>query len=274
MALAETKKQKIGLFFANPMVAKLDKIEEHDSTCATAKGISVKTIFLLLMTVVGLLLFFFTSKMVPDTYMITVENTNVNVIEAVIAIGGLLIALLFPIIAFKFVRSSMILGTLYSLIQGYALAFIIHFVGTQYVYPAMFAIGLTIAVVIVMLFLYRMKIVKVEKRLVSVLTTTIVMALLLTVVYFILNMFPNLQEFTNYLSDNKVIYIIIGTIGIVISSLFLLVDFEVLHHCVDDKLPKKYEWLAAFSLSFAIIELYLKIFNFIIRITSSNKATN
>ncbi len=62
----------------------------------------------------------------------------------------------------------------------------------------------------------------------------------------------------------------INTAEAIIASLFLLVDFEVINYSIEAKLPKKYEWLSAFALSFSIIEIYIKIVNFILRL-SKNK---
>ena len=40
---------------------------------------------------------------------------------------------------------------------------------------------------------------------------------------------------------------------------------------VNDKLPKKYEWMAAFALSFTVIWLYLKVLDLIMTIAGNNK---
>lgn len=267
MSVANSRVSKVGLFLANPMVAKLDKVHETDNTQSTAWGIIWKTLFLLFLTVVGIVIFFSTSSMIPDTYVETIENVQVNVVEAVIAIGGLVIALFFPYISFKFVHLAMILGSLYSIIQGYALAFAFHLVGTKYVYPAMFALVVTIAIIAVMLFLYKMRLVRIDRKFVSAIVTTIIMGIILVIIYIIVSMIPACSEFVQYIRGNQVIFIIGSVVGIVIASLFLLVDFEVLRHCVEDRLPKKYEWLGAFALAFSVIELYLKVLNFIIRLT-------
>ena len=48
MAVTNRKVGKMGLFLANPMIAKLDKVEDADSDSVSAKGIAAKTFVLLL----------------------------------------------------------------------------------------------------------------------------------------------------------------------------------------------------------------------------------
>ena len=46
--------------------------------------------------------------------------------------------------------------------------------------------------------------------------------------------------------------------------------FDTIDHVVNDKLPKKYEWQAAFGLSFTILWLYLKVLDLLITIAGNN----
>ena len=62
-----------------------------------------------------------------------------------------------------------------------------------------------------------------------------------------------------------------SVIFIIIAALFLIFDFDTIDHVVKDKLPKKYEWQAAFGLAFTVIRLYLKVLDIIITIAGRNK---
>lgn len=265
MAVVESKVGRFGLFLANPMVAKINKVEESGEPSCTAKGISLKVIFFLLLTIAGVAIFFATSSMVPTTYMEQVEGYEVNLIEAAIAFGSIFIGLLGTFISFKFVRSSFLFGSIYSLGQGYGLAFLFHIFGYEFVYPGLIALGLTILIVLVMLFLYQAHIVKVEKKFLSCLATLIVVGALLALGVYVMTLIPATKEYADFIINNSIVISIAGAIGIIVATLFLLVDFEVINHSLQSKLPKKYEWLSAFALSFSIIEIYFKIFNFIIQ---------
>lgn len=271
MAVVKSKIGKFGLFLANPMVAKMDKVSESGDPSCTAKGIILKTIFFLVLTIVGVSVFFATSSMVPTTYIENIDGYEINLIEAGIAFGSILLGLIGTIISFKFVRSSFFFGSIYSLGQGYGLSFLFHIFGYQYVYPCLIALGLTILIVLVMLFLYNIHLVKVEKKFVSCLTTLIVVGAILALGVFIMNNIPATKEYATFIIDNGIIIGIAGAVGIIIATLFLLVDFEVINHSIQSRLPKKYEWLSAFALSFSIIEVYFKIFNFIARASGNKK---
>ena len=58
--------------------------------------------------------------------------------------------------------------------------------------------------------------------------------------------------------------------GVILASLFLLVDFSQIQQTVENKLPKQYEWVAAFSLTFTIIWLYLEILNLLIKLKTND----
>ena len=273
MAVVEGKVGRIGLFLANPMVAKINKVEESGEPSCTVGGISAKTIFFLLLTIVGAVLFFATSSMVPTTYMENVEGYEVNLIEAGIAFASILIGMLGMFISFKFVRTSLFFGSIYSLGQGYGLSFLFHLFGYELVYPCLVALGLTILIVFVMLFLYQAHIVKVEKKFASCLATLVVVGAILALGVLLMNQIPATKEYATFIMNNSGIITVAGAVGIVIATLFLLVDFEVINHSIENKLPKKYEWLSAFALSFSIIEIYFKIFNFMVQ-AAGNKKTN
>ena len=271
MSTANTGMSKTNMFMMNPMVRKLDKVEEHADHHATYGGIIRKTLFLLLLTLVGAVVFFATNSLAPTSYNYVVEGYTINMFEGAIVVGSLALTLLFPLITFKFVKTSMLLGSFYSLAQGYALAFVCHVVGGDYAYPVALAFLLTIIIVATMLIIYRMKLININKKFMSVVSTLFFTMLISTALVMIAGMIPETKFIYDLIKENSILAIGSGVVGIVIVCLFLLVDFEVINHCVEEKLPKKYEWLAAFALSFSIIELYLKILNLILRATQKKE---
>lgn len=163
MSTATTKSSKLTMLMMNPMVRKLDKVEEHSEHASTYGGIIRKTLCLLVLMVVGAILFFTTNSFAPTAYNYSIEGYTFNLIEAGIVLGTLLFTAIGPWIAFKFVHTSMILGMLYSLAQGYALAFVCHVVDSDYTYPVALAFALTILVVAVMLIIYHMQLIHIDK---------------------------------------------------------------------------------------------------------------
>ena len=129
MAVVDSKLGRFSLFLANPMVAKINKVNESGEPSCQA------------------------SSMVPDSY-INVEGFNVNLTEVIIAGATVFLGIIGTFISFKFVKSAFFFGTIYSLGQGYAVAFACHLFGLEYVYPCLIALALTILIVLVMLILY------------------------------------------------------------------------------------------------------------------------
>ncbi len=270
MAVAKSKVGRFGLFLANPMVAKIDKVEEKGAPPCSYKGIISKTFFLLFLTVVGVLVYFLTHEFMPTSAVINVDNFIFNYIEAIIAFSSIILAAIGTFIVFKFVRSAHFFGMFYSLAEGYFLAFLFNAAGTDFLFTCLIAFGITILLVASMLLLYKSHLIKVDKKFFSCLITLIFVGIILSILVTIMSFIPVTKEYVKFITDNIGVVTICGALGIIVASLFLLVDFEVIDHSVEDNLPKKYEWLGAFALSFSVIELYLKVLNFVIRMMYQN----
>ncbi|WP_294466916.1 Bax inhibitor-1/YccA family protein [uncultured Ruminococcus sp.] len=61
-----------------------------------------------------------------------------------------------------------------------------------------------------------------------------------------------------------------SVLGIITATLFLLTDFDTIEKNVENNLPKKYEWSAAFGLAFTVIWIYLKVLDLLLTL-SKNK---
>ncbi len=274
MSVVESKISRFWLFLANPMVAKINKIEETGENGEVLKrnSIVLKTLFFILLTAIGVGLFFLIDKIVPTQYVVKISGVKVNIIEACIAFGGLFLGLLGTLISFKFVKSASLFGSIYSLMIGYSLVFASNFAGRSYVIPVLIALGITMLIVLVMSILYGLHIININKKFVSIIVTLIVVEGLLALLVYITSLIPATTKYAKLIMENKILVLTLSMIGIVIASLFLLVDYEIINNSIEKQLPKKYEWLCAYALSFSIIELYIKILNFILRFTQKDGA--
>ncbi len=258
MAVTNSKTGRIGLFFANPMIAKLDKVEETDNNSVSLKGIASKTFILLVLTLVGIGLYFILDKYIP-VKMLEADGYSMNIIQGCIVLILILIAAINAFLSFKLVKAAAFLGSVYSLIQGYSLAFVFEIFGQDILVPAIMALIITILTILLMLFLYKKNIIKVTHRFSSVVITLFIASILLGIIYVIISAIPACASFVKMINDNEVIYILVALGSLIISILFLLIDFEVINNCIEKKLPKKYEWLGAFGLAFSVIEVYMRI---------------
>ena len=108
MPVVESKVGRVGLFLANPMVAKLNKIEETENDEAAAKGIA---------------LFFLTANLFPSNYMINIGGYDINYLQAIICFRVLLVGCIDAFIVFKFVK---MLGSLHIFILKYKVMLFFH----------------------------------------------------------------------------------------------------------------------------------------------------
>jgi uncharacterized YccA/Bax inhibitor family protein len=63
---------------------------------------------------------------------------------------------------------------------------------------------------------------------------------------------------------------IISSIVFIIAAIFLVADFDGIEECIERKMDKSYEWMAAFGLAYTIIYLYFKILNLLVQIFVRN----
>lgn len=179
------------------------------------------------------------------------------------AIGGFIVAL---VTIFKQTWAP-ISAPIYAVLEGLFLG------GLSAVFEAMYpgiviqAVGLTFAVMFVMLFLYRSGIIKVTQKFrmgVFAATGGLALFYLLTMV---LGMF-NVEIPMMYSSSP--IGIGFSIIVVIIAALNLVLDFDFIDRAATARAPKHIEWYAAFGLMVTLIWLYIEILRLLSRFASSD----
>jgi len=286
-AVQQPEKKGFSLTLANPVIRKLEKNGEFgaDQT-ATYGGIVGKTVFFLIVTVIGVLLCFILHNILTGSgaaNLIHVEDTKngiydltMSVGEAVIAGVALLVSLITPFLAW-FIRPTIpVTGTLYSLAQGLLIGYITVALVPEYRFISLLAMIITIALVAVMLFIYAKKIITVTARFRGIITGIFAGIVLSGIVYFLLNLIPAVRNSTlfsgiNTAMQNPALSIIIGIVFVILASLFMLADFDTIQRCVENQVDKKYEWMAAWGLAYTILYIYFKILRILIMIFGNGR---
>ena len=124
-------------------------------------------------------------------------------------------------------------------------------------------------IILVMSILYSTGAIRVTKKFKMVMLTLLVTSIAVSVLMFIGSFIPFTQPLVAAIRQNLGFSIGVSVVFIIIAALFLICDFATIDHVVKDKLPKKYEWQAAFGLSFTVLWLYLKVLDLIITIAGS-----
>ena len=281
-------KNMLGFGMANPVIRKLAKKGEFDSeNVSTYGGIVAKTVFFMIVTIIGVLLCFILHNILirnaaPESlyHFEDAENSIYNFTftmgEAVIMGVVILIDLITPFLAF-FIRPTIpVTGTLYSVCQGMLVGYITVALAPQYKFISLLAALITLALVGVMLFVYAKRIIKVTARFRGIVISIFFGVVLAGIIYFVLNLIPavrNSELFSgiNMFVNQPAISIGISVIFVILACLFLLADFDTIERCVENRLDKKYEWMAAWGLAYTVLYIYFKILRILLMIFGNGR---
>jgi uncharacterized YccA/Bax inhibitor family protein len=184
----------------------------------------------------------------------TITATEVRIpgwtIIAILASVGLAIgAIVKPLLA-RF------LAPLYALLQGAAVGAISAVYNARYEGIVMQAIGLTIGVFAVMLFLYALRLIRVTEKLRMVVIGATGGIALMYLFCFIASMFGSNVSF---LHDGSTFAIGLSLFIVGVAAFNLLLDFDFVERGVAAGLDKRMEWFAAFGLLLTLVWLYLEL---------------
>lgn len=269
-------KTKSSFLRSNPIMRRLDNVTEVDETnSATYKGIALKTAFFLLFCAAGILLqlALVNTLSAGDLIEFSVRGFDVSMYsyELYALIGSVILAIVFQLLAFFAKATTPVTGALYCVTQGYMISFLIFKVLRGYEYLGALALAITLTIVLVMSILYATGAIRVTKKFKMVMLTLFVTSIASSILVFIGSLIPATRELVAAITGNIVFSLVSGVIFIIIAALFLICDFDTIDHVVSDKLPKKYEWAAAFGLAFTVLWLYLKVLDIIMTIAGNKR---
>ena len=273
----KNEQQKNGIFsnMANPVMRTLEKNGEYAAqNTASYRGIVTKTVYFLLVTVAGVLLCFILHNILTGAAGANVyhfEDTERGIFDITLTVGEgvimgivVLVSIITPFIAW-FVRTAVpVAGTLYCVAQGMLIGFITVCLAPDYKFISLLAMIITLSLVGAMLFVYAKRIITVTARFRGVITAVFAGIVLSGIIYFILTLIPAVRNSglfsgINTALNNPVVSVVIGIVFVILASLFMLVDFDTIERCVENKMDKKYEWMASWGLAYTILYIYFKV---------------
>ena len=267
-----TARQSGFMMGTNPMISKLSRVQETDSenSCSYA-GITTKLVYFMVMVLAGVVLNALMAGKWGGEIVRLEKQAIVMTSNEIIAVGvAALLLVITPFIALIRVTIP-VSGALFCASTGYVISWAGSTFGKDYAQTIWLAMIITAIVVVTMGFLYFSGKVMVTSKfrviLISLLASTIIASLLL----FIGSLIPATRGIVQKIANNAIINIGASVIMVIIASMFLLVDFDTVRHSVDDGLPKKYEWTAAFGLAFSVIWLFFKVLELIGKIKGNSK---
>lgn len=271
--------QRRTFFHSNPMMNRLTKVTDSafESKAAAYGGIMGKTAFFLLFTVAGLLLYL----LLNDSVFANVEQTvSLNIkgfevssspLQLGVVAGVAIFGIIMQLLAFFVPITVPVTGTLYSVTQGYFISFMVFTILKGYEYLGLHALLITIAIVLVMAILYTTGVIRATKKFKMVMLTLFGTVIAVSILSFIGFLIPLTRPFVAAVMGNFWVSLGLTLISILIASLFLISDFAVIEQVVENKMPAKYEWSAAFGLVFTVLWIYVKVLDLLIQIVGNSK---
>lgn len=263
-------RSKSSSFLSNPVVQRIARINESGEEHVTHGGIALKCLFFMVMVAVGVALEFTIHGMFRATEENLAQGIMTNDIEGIgmfVAVG---VALVASILAAVFTKVTPFFGSLSCISCGYLVTCLAN-MSKQFQAPALMAMVFTFAIVFAMQLLFATGKFTVSHKFRTAITAVLSAWVLAGALIAVLCTFaPQFAVVGQFLSDGGVISIGISMVGIIIAVMFLISDFSDINEAVNNKLPKKYEWVAAFSLTMTIIWLYMEIFNLLCKLKDNN----
>jgi uncharacterized YccA/Bax inhibitor family protein len=173
-----------------------------------------------------------------------------------LAIVGTLVGFVCAIVvAFKPMLAR-VLGPIYAVAQGFFLGAISKAYNAQFEGIVVQAVGATLAVFLVMLVLYRTRIIKVTNRF----RRNIIMATIgLMVFYFVSIVLSLFGVAVPFIDSPSPLGIAFSIFAAGLAAMNLALDFDFIERGAAAKLPKGMEWFAAFGLLITLVWLYLEL---------------
>ena len=148
-------KRKSSFLSSNPVMRRLDRISDYSpSNSATYGGITAKTAYFILFTVVGIIVHLIMAEKLAagDPVNINYKGFEIQMYSnEVIALGAsVVLAIVFQLLAFFVKVTIPVTGALYCVTQGYFISFLVFKVLKGYEYLGALALVITLVIIMVM----------------------------------------------------------------------------------------------------------------------------
>lgn len=151
-----------------------------------------------------------------------------------------------------------VLAPIYALGEGYFLGVVSKFYETYQHGIVLQAIGATLGVFLVMLVLYRTKVIKVTDRFRRIVITATLGLMAFYLVSFVIRLIAGAGS-VSFLNSASGLGILFSVFAAGLAAMNLALDFDFIERGSKQGLPKGMEWFAAFALVVTLVWLYLEL---------------
>lgn len=244
----------------NPAMNRLHKYPQTSDNTATYSGVALKAFYFVLLTMISAIV----------SFVFSIELAiSASQIFIVLLIGIPIVAFILSLVAVFAPSTAPVTGSLYAVLQGFLVGFISLIFEASYGGVVFAALLSTIVVLLLMTVLYSTGIIRVGAFFKKFMISALLGILVSQLIIFIISLFTPALRILFY--GDGPLSIIISVIMVIAASLMILFDFKHISEVVENKLDKKYEWVAAFGLLITIIWLYMEFLKLFAKIASSRK---
>jgi uncharacterized YccA/Bax inhibitor family protein len=151
-----------------------------------------------------------------------------------------------------------VLAPVYAVAQGFFVGAISKAYETYQDGIVVQAVGATVGVFAVMLALYRTRIIKVTDRFRRIIITATLGLMAFYLVSFVIRIFAG-SDAVSFLNSPSLLGIGFSIFAAGLAAMNLALDFDFIERGAQQRLPKQWEWYAAFGLLVTIVWLYLEL---------------
>jgi len=182
-------------------------------------------------------------------------------------IGGSIVGLILAIITIFSQKKAMYTAPLYAIAEGFVLGAISAMMEASFPGIVLQAVMLTFGVLLLMLVLYRTRIIKVTEKFRMGIFAATGAIMLVYLVSFIMSFFGTTIPMIH---SGGTIGIIFSLVVVGIAALNLTLDFDMIEKGSKMGAPKYMEWYGAFGIMVTLIWLYIEILRLLSKISSRN----
>lgn len=212
---------------------------------ASVSGIGLKTIYYVILTVIGGFSGIFLFNHYPEGFTMF------------LAISGIL-GIICAFVAMRSYKYSLVFGSIYCLCEGMFLGVISYYCEAVLPGVVLTTMVATIAIVFVCGFMYLSGLIKVNSKFRKFLFLFAIAFILTSLTMFVFSLFGVIDLSSFYTS------LLVGFITVVLASLFLINDFDYAYQLIKDNGPKELEWMVAFGIAYTVLWLYYEILRIVI----------
>lgn len=225
-----------------------DTVSRWDSGIMTVSGTASATITLLVLILASATVTWLSIDAPVAGEMIKIPTGWV--------IGGFIVALVAVLVSSFKPHTSRIAAPVYAIAEGVVLGAISRAYSEMYDGIVVQAIGATLGVFVVMLLMYRSRIIRVTDKFRRVVVGATLGLMAFYLLSFVLGMFGNMPSFINNASPMGIGFSVLVA-GLAAFNLAL--DFDMIERGAANKLPAHMEWFCALGVTVTLVWLYLEI---------------